>query len=63
MAMYLTSRYSSMPSRPPSRPIPDCLVPPKGAAGLETTPWFTPTMPLVMASDTRMARLRLVVNT
>ena len=34
MPTYLTSRYSSMPSRPPSRPYPDALTPPKGAAGL-----------------------------
>jgi hypothetical protein len=38
MATYLVSRYSAIPSRPPSRPNPDCLTPPNGAAGLETMP-------------------------
>ena len=42
MPTYLVSRYSSMPSRPPSRPKPDCLTPPNGAAGLETMPWLMP---------------------
>ena len=32
-AMYLVPRNSSIPSCEPSRPIPDCLTPPKGAAG------------------------------
>src|SRR5882757_3192896 len=31
--MALGSRYSSSPKIPPSRPIPDCLNPPKGANG------------------------------
>ncbi len=34
-AMYLVSRNSIIPSWEPSRPIPDCLTPPKGAAGSE----------------------------
>ena len=37
-ATYLVSRYSSMPSGPPSRPKPDCLTPPNGAPALETIP-------------------------
>jgi hypothetical protein len=43
--MYWVSMNSSMPSWPPSRPRPDCLVPPKGAAGSETRPRLRPTMP------------------
>src|SRR5258708_4318566 len=31
--MYLLSMNSSRPSWPPSRPRPDCLTPPNGAAG------------------------------
>src|SRR5215218_304589 len=58
MATYLVSRYSAMPSGPPSRPKPDCLTPPKGAAGLETSPWLSPTMPVSSPSTTRKARLR-----
>src|SRR5215212_4304969 len=42
MATYLCSRYSAMPSWPPSRPKPDRLTPPNGAAALETIPWLRP---------------------
>src|SRR4028119_1517167 len=45
-----------MPSRPPSRPNPDCLTPPNGAAGLETMPWLRPTIPVSRRSHTRSAR-------
>lgn len=38
MPMYFVSRNSSIPVAPPSLPSPDSLTPPKGAAGLETTP-------------------------
>ncbi len=55
-AMYFVSRYSSMPSVPPSRPKPDCLTPPNGAAGSEMTPRLTPTMPASRPSATRSAR-------
>ena len=43
---YFVSRYSSMPSVPPSRPKPDALTPPNGAAGFDTMPWLMPTMPV-----------------
>lgn len=55
-AMYLVSRYSSMPSVPPSRPKPDSLIPPNGAAASEMTPRLMPTMPDWMPSATRNAR-------
>src|SRR6266498_3397599 len=61
MATYLVSRYSSMPSSPPSRPKPDCLTPPNGAVGLETMPWLSPIMPFSRPSATRKARCRLLV--
>ena len=35
---YFVSRYSSMPSSPPSRPKPEAFTPPKGAAGFDTMP-------------------------
>ena len=35
--MYLVSRNSSMPAKPPSRPKPDCFIPPNGAAGSLST--------------------------
>ncbi len=60
-ATYLVSRYSSIPSGPPSRPKPDCLIPPNGAAALETIPWLRPTMPVSSRSETRSARLRSLV--
>ena len=41
MPTYFVSRYSSIPSTPPSRPKPDCLTPPNGAAGLDTMPWLS----------------------
>ncbi len=59
--MYLVSRYSSMPSVPPSLPSPDCLTPPKGAATSESTPRLTPTIPVSSASATRSARSRFWV--
>ena len=37
-ATYFVSRNSSSPSLPPSRPMPDCLTPPKGAPAFETIP-------------------------
>src|SRR5262245_12037003 len=37
-ATYLVSVNSSRPSWPPSRPMPLCFIPPKGAAGSETRP-------------------------
>lgn len=52
-----------MPVKPPSRPTPDSLIPPKGAAGLETTPWLSPTMPASSASLTRSPRSRPCVKT
>ncbi len=61
IATYLISRYSWMPSAPPSRPKPDCLTPPNGAAGFETRPWLRPTMPVSSASQTRNARLMSLV--
>ena len=57
-AMYLVSVNSSNPSWPPSRPIPDCLTPPKGAAGSETTPRLIPIIPASRASATRSERRR-----
>ena len=60
-ATYFVSRYSPIPSNPPSRPKPDCLTPPKGAAGLETMPWLSPIIPVSICSQTRKARFRLFV--
>ena len=58
---YCVSRNSFMPSCAPSRPRPDCFVPPNGAAGSETRPRLRPIMPKSSFSDTRMPRLRSFV--
>src|SRR5438046_10673531 len=56
MQTYLTSMYSSIPYLEPSRPIPDCLTPPKGATSVVIKPVFTPTIPYSSASATRQTR-------
>ena len=59
--IYCVSRNSISPSCAPSRPRPDCLAPPKGAAGSETTPRLRPTMPESSRSETRMPRAMSLV--
>nr|GEY87539.1 hypothetical protein [Tanacetum cinerariifolium] len=54
----LTSRYSSRPYLLPSRPRPDCLMPPNGATSIEMIPVLRPTMPNSSASPKRHERLR-----
>ena len=51
--MYFTSRYSSIPCFPPSRPTPLSLTPPNGAAAVDTAPVLAPTIPASSASPTR----------
>jgi hypothetical protein len=51
----LVSRYSMIPSRPFSRPNPDCFIPPKGACGCNVQV-LTPTVPARRARLTRNAR-------
>ena len=46
MQRYFTSRNSSIPYFEPSRPIPDCFTPPKGATSVENDANMLPT-PLV----------------
>lgn len=57
-AIYLCSRYSFSPWREPSRPRPDCLMPPNGATSVVMTPAFTPTIPYSSASATLHTRER-----
>lgn len=59
--VYFVVRYSSMPSSEPSRPMPDCLTPPKGAAALEMTPALRPIIPVSSAEIMRMPRFRSCV--
>ena len=56
--MYFVCKNSWMPSKPPSRPRPDCFTPPKGAAGSEITPLLMATIPDSIASAVRRARVR-----
>jgi hypothetical protein len=63
VAMYFVSVNSSSPSCAPSRPMPDCLTPPNGAAGSDTRPRFSPIMPASSASLTRSPRRRSRVYT
>src|SRR5690606_34121804 len=55
---YLISMYSSIPYFEPSRPNPDCFMPPKGATSVDRMPVFTATMPYSSASPTRHVRPR-----
>ena len=43
--MYWVSRNSIKPTCAPSRPTPDCFMPPKGAAGSDTSPRLRPIIP------------------
>ena len=61
MNVYFVVRYSSMPSSEPSRPMPDCLTPPNGAAALEMTPALRPLIPVSRRSIMRMPRARSCV--
>src|SRR5206468_3897521 len=58
---YCVSKNSISPSCAPSRPMPDCFIPPKGAAGSETSPRLSPIMPKSSCSDTRMPRVMSLV--
>ena len=45
-----------MPYFDPSRPMPDCFTPPKGATSVENTPVLTATIPASSPSATRKIR-------
>src|SRR5262245_10512940 len=59
--MYCVSRNSISPSCAPSRPMPDCFMPPNGAAGSETSPRLRPIMPKSSCSETRIPRFMSLV--
>src|SRR6266513_847428 len=50
-------------SSPPSRPTPLCFMPPKGTRRSRTSQQFTQTVPVLIRSATRCARLRFCVQT
>src|SRR5437763_14948517 len=50
-------------SSPPSRPTPLCFIPPKGTRRSRTSQQFTQTVPVLILSATRWARLRFCVQT
>src|SRR5437773_440398 len=49
-------------SSPPSRPTPLCFMPPKGTRRSRTSQQFTQTVPVLIRSATRWARLRFCVQ-
>src|ERR1700689_3440652 len=61
--MVLISRYSSKPARPISRPLPDCLYPPKGASAEYQTPPLTLTVPTRIPAANLAARSGSTLNT
>src|SRR5579862_847345 len=58
MEIDLTSVYSCMPCRPPSRPSPLSLTPPNGISCVYPVASFTQTRPYSSASPTRTTRAR-----
>ncbi len=59
----LSSRYSSKPSLPFSRPMPLCLYPPNGTSGWNHEPPFTQSVPVRMRRATAIARSSLALST
>jgi hypothetical protein len=53
---YCVSVNSSRPARAPSRPKPDCFIPPNGADGSDTRPRLIPIIPASIFSPMRSAR-------
>src|SRR5438094_7154360 len=50
-------------SSPPSRPTPLCFIPPNGTRRSRTSQQLTQTVPVLIRSATRWARLRFCVQT
>src|SRR6266550_8770873 len=63
MQMFLGSVKNRSASSPPSRPTPLCFMPPKGTRRSRTSQQFTHTVPVLIFSATRWARLRFCVQT
>ncbi len=57
-SVYLSNACSDL-----SRPLPDCLNPPKGTLMSSSSYWFTCTVPARSARATRWARLMLSLQT
>ncbi len=58
MQTFLGSVKKRRASSPPSRPTPLCFMPPKGTRRSRTSQQFTQTVPVLIRSATRWARLR-----
>src|SRR5205085_12268871 len=63
MQIFLGSVKNRSASSPPSRPTPLCFMPPKGTRRSRTNQQFTQTVPVLIRSATRWARLRFCVQT
>src|SRR5215472_16431936 len=63
MQTFLGSVKNLSASSPPSRPTPLCFMPPKGTRRSRTNQQFTQTVPVLIRSATRWARLKFCVQT
>src|SRR6478735_7681664 len=63
MQIFLGSVKNRNASSPPSRPTPLCFMPPKGTRKSRSSQQFTQTVPVLIRSATRWARLRFCVQT
>src|SRR6266496_3155686 len=59
---FLGSVKNLSASSPPSRPTPLCFIPPKGTRRSRISQQFTQTVPVLIRSATRWARLRFCVQ-
>src|SRR5215468_3320533 len=62
MQIFLGSVKNRSASSPPSRPTPLCFMPPKGTRKSRTSQQFTQTVPVLIRSATRWARLKFCVQ-
>src|SRR5215813_5805005 len=62
MQTFFGSVKNRSASSPPSRPTPLCFIPPKGTRRSRTSQQFTQTVPVLIRSATRWARLRFCVQ-
>src|SRR5213083_3140593 len=63
MQTFLGSVKKRNASSPPSRPTPLCFMPPNGTRRSRRSQQFTQTVPVLICSATRWARLRFCVQT
>ena len=62
MQTFFVSVKNFIASQPPSRPTPECFIPPKGVRKSRSNQQFTQTMPLLSCAATRWARFKFSVH-